>query len=434
MDQIETLKTLPHLPGVYLYRDEKGSVLYIGKAKDLKKRVSQYWQRDAVGDKTTLLVSQIHEIKTIVTDSEFDALMLESKLIREHLPKYNAISRDDKSPLYIAITTKEALPRILWLRKTALSQYPKASVFGPFQSGKVARTMMRHIRRIIPYCTSNVRDGRGCFYTHLGLCEPCPSVISKTNDRVLQRQYNGNIRKIISILSGRSLSLLHRLEKEMETCAKQERYEEAQKCKLQIEGVRALLARHFDPHIYLQNETLMQNVRAEEAETLRTALRDIYPSLAPITRIECIDISNIHGKHSTGSLVVLLNAIPSTSDYRRFKIRTKDAPNDTAMIAEVLRRRLKHTEWPYPQLLVVDGGKGQVAAAVTVLGSLAIPVIGFAKRFEEIIVPMGSDWKIIRLPVSHKGLHLLQRIRDESHRFALRYHRLLRSRAFLEAK
>jgi len=156
--------------------------------------------------------------------------------------------------------------------------------------------------------------------------------------------------------------------------------------------------------------------------------------LAPITRIECIDISNIHGKHSTGSLVVLLNAIPSTSDYRRFKIRTKDAPNDTAMIAEVLRRRLKHTEWPYPQLLVVDGGKGQVAAAVTVLGSLAIPVIGFAKRFEEIIVPMGSDWKIIRLPVSHKGLHLLQRIRDESHRFALRYHRLLRSRAFLEAK
>lgn len=443
----ETLAKLPHAPGIYIYKDSFGHILYVGKAKDLKKRVSQYFQPDAAiglssgrqGDKTSALCAQIRSIKTIITDSEFDALLLESRLIREHLPKYNAISRDDKSPLYIAITTHESLPRIMWLRKTSLSLLPKARIFGPFQSGRIARMILRDLRRIIPYCTAKVRDGKPCFYTHLGLCGPCPSVVFRMEDsrirQALIKQYRSNVKNIVSILSGKSLKLLHTWEKQMEKEAKSEQFEQAQRLKDTIDNLRALHERHVDPHVYIQNEAFVHNVRQEEAIQLHRALQDVYPRMRPIVRVECIDISHTYGTHSAGSLVVLIQGVPAAGEYRRFKIRTKDAPNDVAMIAEVLRRRLKHQEWPYPDLLAIDGGKGQVAAAAAILseveGSPTIPVIGLAKRFEEIIVPLYDGWKIIRLPVSNKGLHLLQRVRDESHRFALRYHRLLRRTAFL---
>lgn len=413
------LINLPHSPGIYIYKNKEGAIIYVGKAKDLKKRVTQYFQRDdAVGDKTATLVNQIHQIKTISTDNEFDALLLEAKLIRELLPKYNVISRDDKSPLYIVIT-KEMLPRILWLRKTSFSHYPNAVLFGPFQSGRVARSVMRQIRHIIPYCTQSRRNGKSCFYSHIGLCDPCPSTVVTKQET---KRYRGNIRKIISILSGKSLSLLHQLEKEMRKIAALNHFEEAQILKNRISGLRELLQRHFDPSIYIQNETFTLDIRREEQESMQKVL--LIPS---IHRIECIDISNTQGTYATGSLVVFIDGLASTNEYRRFKILTKDAPNDFAMISEVVRRRFAHPEWPNPDLLVIDGGKGQLAAA----SAAPVPIIGLTKRFEEIIVPDRDDWKILKLPLSHKGLQLLMRVRDESHRFALAYHRLLRSRAFL---
>lgn len=432
------IPNLPHSPGVYIYRDAGNTILYIGKAKDLKRRVSQYFQRDdAVGDKTLALVSQIRAIETIQTDSEFDALLLEAKLIRTHLPKYNVVARDDKSPLYIVITTREKLPRVLWLRKTSLIQYPGSSQFGPFASGRDARMLMRLIRHIIPYCTQKQRTGKPCFYTHIALCSPCPSVIAAMEDskprRELLRIYRRNIRRVCDILSGKSLTVLHGLEREMALAAGRQDYEEAQRIKGHIEALRNLLARHFDPHTYLKNSALLGNVRAEESRSLIMALSGLFPALTKITRIECIDISNTMGAYSTGSLVVTVDGYPDTTQYRRFRIRRKEAPNDVAMIAEVLRRRLAHTEWPYPDLLVIDGGKGQVRSAKEVLDGVGLsqPVIGLAKRFEEIVVPVSAGWKIVRLPVSDPGLHLLERIRDESHRFALAYHRLLRRKAFL---
>jgi len=413
------LANLPHTPGIYIYQDGEGITIYVGKAKNLKRRVTQYFQRDdAVGEKTALLVSQIHDIKTISTDSEFDALLLEAKLIREFLPKYNVISRDDKSPLYIAIT-KETLPQILWLRRTSLSQHPKAAFFGPFQSGRVARNVMRKIRHIIPYCSQKQRNGKPCFYSYIGLCGPCPCAIMSQQEI---NMYRNNIRKIISILSGKSLNLLHQLEQDMRKKAALNQFEEAQILKNQVSGLRELLQRHFDPAMYVQNETFTQDIRNDEQESLQALLH--IPS---IHRIECIDISNTQGKNATGSLVVFIDGIPATHDYRRFKIRSKDVPNDFAMIAEVVRRRFSHPEWPPPDLLVIDGGKGQLAAA----SAAPVPMIGLAKRFEEIIVPDGDHWKTLKLSLSNTGLQLLMRIRDESHRFALRYHRLLRSRAFL---
>lgn len=435
----ETLITLPHLPGVYIYRNAKGTVIYVGKAKDLKKRVSQYFQRDdAVGAKTAALVSQIATIETKTTDSEFDALLLEAKLIRTYLPKYNVAARDDKSPLYIAITMNESLPRIVFLRRGTLSMFPKATLFGPFQSGRTVRSILRMLRRVIPYCSAKERTGKPCFYTHLGLCDPCPSVIVKMEDsaprRSLAKRYRQNMRKLISVLSGKSTTLLRSLERKMTQCAQKEQFEEAQRLHMQIESLRELLARHFDPHVYIEKGDFLQDVHDTEDRDLREALAAVYPDLPPLTRIECIDISNTFGQYATGSLVVFTRGVASTSDYRRFRIRTKEAPNDFAMIAEVLARRLAHKEWPYPNLLVIDGGKGQVQAAQSVLESrgVSVPVIGLAKRFEEIIVPFKNQWKVMRLPLSHRGLQLLERIRDESHRFALSYHRLLRSRAFLE--
>lgn len=420
MDTIKkTLTQLPRLPGVYIYKDKQNNTLYVGKAKDLKKRVSSYFQRDdAIGAKTSLLVSQIDQIKIIPTHNEFDALLLEAKLIRKFLPKYNAISRDDKSPLYLAIT-KETLPRILWVRKTSLSQFSTATFFGPFQSGRVARNLLRQIRRIIPYCTQKQRNGKPCFYSHIGLCDPCPCAITKRKDIEI---YRHNIRKIITILSGKSLKLLHDLERQMRAVASENRFEEAQVLKNRIQGLRGLLEHHFDPAMYVQNDMFLVDIRTEERESLQELLH-----IPHIYRIECIDISNTQGKYSTGSLVVFADGVAQTREYRRFRIRSKEAPNDVAMIAEVVKRRFAHPEWAMPDLLVIDGGKGQLRAA----SAAPVPIIGLAKRFEEIIVPEGDNWKVLKLPMYHKGLQLLMRVRDESHRFALTYHRLLRSRAFL---
>lgn len=441
---METLRayvsTLPHLPGVYIYRNTSGETLYVGKAKDLKKRVSQYFQRrEAVGEKTETLVSQIHAIQTITTASEFDALLLEAKLIREKNPKYNVISRDDKSPLYVAITMNETLPRLLWIRKTSLSLYPKAAVFGPFQSGYVARHILRDLRRVYPYCMQKKRTGKPCFYTHLGLCHPCPSAITGMSEseekKRLTSRYRTNIRAIASILSGRSLTLLHALERDMHKKARAQAFEQAQELKEKVSVLQGILSRRIDPNIYTDRPTVMTDQFEVDSRELARILVPYYPDLGKIRRVECVDISNTQGTDATGSFVVFIDGFADTSAYRRFKIRSKKAPDDTAMMREVLTRRLRHTEWNYPELLVVDGGKGQTGSAVIALAAagVTIPVIGLAKRFEEIIVPVVGGWKTIRLPVSNPALQLLMRIRDESHRFALRYHRHLRTKAFLSA-
>lgn len=439
---METPKTvaagLPHVPGVYLFRNSSNVILYIGKAKDLRRRVIQYFLRDdAVGEKTKILVAQISTIKTIETQSEFDALLLEAKLIREHKPKYNVIAKDDKSPLYVAITLDEELPRILFVRKTAIETTYRRAYFGPFQSGRAVRTLVRELRRIIPYCTQKQRDGKPCFYTHLGLCNPCPSLISVQppsgeRDRLVSL-YRRNIRLLVDILSGKSRQLLHQFQDEMKELSAQERFEEAGVKKRTIDRLQILLEKHYDPSFYVQEESLLEHMYGTETKGLEDHLRPYYQDIAELRRIECVDISNTGGTYATGSLVVLSGGKPTPADYRRFRIRTTDGPNDFTMIAEVVRRRLRHPEWPFPDLLVIDGGKGQVAAAAAelALAGSTIPLIGLAKRFEEIIIPRVNKFITVRLPLSDHGLHLLQRVRDESHRFALTYHRKLRKKAFI---
>lgn len=434
----EYLETLPHTPGIYIYRDAQGVILYVGKAVDLYNRVRQYFQRDdAIGDKTVHLVSQITDIETIQTVSEFDALLLEAQLIKEHLPKYNSIAKDDKSPIYIWISTHDELPYVRVVRKTHIptSAWKKDEIFGPFQSARVVRSMLKRLRFIVPYCTQAQRTGKPCFYTHIGLCHPCPSVIYKMPEGETRKeqvqQYRKQIFRLCDLLRGKSSSVIKTLEKEMNQLAYHEAFEQAQKVKLQIDQLHSLLELHYDPNVYLETEYGANNLYTRELEELRTVLIPYFPNIEHLSRIECIDISNFQGTHAVGSLVVLKEGKADPSSYRRFRIRGKNTPNDFRMIHEVLTRRMKHLEWPKPQLLVIDGGKGQLSMAKRVLEDIAPlqPVIGLAKRYEEIVIQEEKGYKIIRIPFTSGALHVLQRVRDEAHRFAITYHKLLRKKA-----
>jgi excinuclease ABC subunit C len=438
--QTKTLiKAFSQSPGVYIFKDQKGTVLYVGKAKNLQKRLRQYFERDdAVGEKTKLLVPQIRHIETIQTISEFDALLLEARLIHDYNPKYNSIAKDDKSPLYIALTLDESLPRVLFVRKPTRERVSKKrKFFGPFQSSRTARMVLRQLRRIAPYCSQKKRDGAPCFYTHLGLCDPCASVIAAMPDTdqrdALTRQYRKNIMRLHSMLSGKATTILTDLTHEMNAYAASQQFERATTCRNQIEQLQELLRVSYNPYLYMENATFLEHMVGSELSKLQEVLLPYYPHVTALKRIECIDVSNILGSHATGSLVVFSDGRPDTSQYRRFHIRDMTTPNDVAMIQQVIERRFTHTEWPYPDLLVVDGGKPQSQIAIdtlTILG-ISIPVIGLAKRNEEIVVPAQGSFKTIRLPYAHTALQLIQRMRDEAHRFALSYHRTLRRKAFV---
>lgn len=414
MEVSQALKHLPERPGVYLFRDKHKSVIYIGKAINLARRVRSY--------RNASLFPLIADIEILETTSEFDAIFLESKLIRQHKPKYNIIAKDDKSPLYVVLTLSEPLPHILFVRKT-YAKKRKDVMFGPFQSAKMIHSVMRQVRSIVPFCLQKYRDGKPCFYTHLGLCHPCPSVFAKTGDVEHVRQYRKNMIRLKNILSGNAHIVLSQMEKEMKLFSTREQFEQAQRIHTHMQAYYDLLSKHYDPSVYLDYGA--GDVYEQELTDLRNALLP-HISVSSLHRIEAIDISNISGNLATGSLVVLTDGRIDKSQYKRFRIKTVRGSNDPAMIAEVVQRRFKHREWPLPDLLVIDGGKAQVRAAK----SAPVPVIGLAKRLEEIIVPKNSRFSIVRLSLSSPALHVLQRIRDESHRFALKYHRHLHLATF----
>lgn len=434
----QTLANLPHTSGVYLFHSSDGSIIYIGKAVDLARRVRQYFQKaDALGEKTETLVAEIAHIEIIPTTSEFDALLLEAKLVRRHLPKFNSALRDDKSPLYICFTLSESLPRVVWLRSPQVPHYTKNKknkVFGPFQSPLALRSLMRHIRHAVPYCTQKQRTGKPCFYTHIGLCGPCPSAITAMGGREKDEarlDYRKHIHTLSAIFDGQSKTVMRAYEKEMKAAAKKQDFEGAGVIKQRIETLYRIAQLRYDPAIFLERGAT--DIYKEELDELRNGLLRYFPNLSDISRIECYDISHLSGTASVGSMVVLDSGRPDTSQYRRFRIKTVRGISDVAMIAEVLRRRLAHAEWPMPGLIIVDGGKPQVASGLTVLQDLDmhIPLVGLAKRNEEIIIPRPDGFWQLNLPLNGKAIKVAQRIRDEAHRFALAYNRLLRTKQLL---
>lgn len=430
---VKAIAHIPHKSGCYLYRDKKGNVLYVGKARDLSRRVRQYASaQSAKNTKTALLLTEIHSIDTLTTESEFDALLLEAKLIRLYLPKYNAILRDDKSPLYVVVTSSEPFPRILSIRKGLLSTFaPRDRIFGPFQSGRILRQLLSEIRSIVPFCTQKTRNGTPCFHSHLGLCAWCPSQARSYDSeryKVYKREYRANIKKIIQILSGKIGTLRREIFKRMQVEASLQNFEHAAYLKKQCDNLDGLLSYHYDPSVYLSQNETTEDIFAHEAQALQRVLSRYWPSIPTLTRIECIDISHWYGKHPVGSLVVLVNGRSIPSEYRRFRIKQVHGINDPAMIAEVVKRRLSHREWKVPQLLVIDGGVTQVTAAQRSLHECGVstPCIGLTKRFEDILIYQKGHAKTIRFPLGSAQIRILVRIRDEAHRFALAYNRKLR--------
>lgn len=419
MLSVKEINQLPHAPGVYIFYDSNLRVIYVGKSVSIKKRVSSYFSNKNLGPKTTMLVSKIKNINYLKVFSEFEALLLESELIKKHKPFFNVQAKDDKSPLYIKITGSE-VPIV----ETARKQTKKRGDFivGPFPSSKITKEVMRTIRRIFPYC-QHKKMPKKCLFVHLGLCS-YPYSSKEAN-----KKYRQDITKIKKFLSGKSKLVLNQLVTQMNTLAKNQRYEDANEIKNQIEKIQYILTTYHTPREFLETPTLVDDLTLTRLNDIKEKLQlEKIPK-----RIECYDISNFQGKLATGSMVVFSNGYPEKSKYRRFKIKFSKKPNDYEMLKEILARRLKNG-WESPDLIIIDGGRGQLNAALSIMSKYKayFPVVSLAKRLEEIYVPL----KVlpVSLPKESPARQLVQALRDEAHRFAINYHRLLRSKDFIAKK
>ncbi len=412
------VKKLPTSPGIYQFYGSAGELLYVGKAKSLKKRVASYFAGKSLGQKTDQLVTKIAKIDFIKVFSEFEALLLEADLIRKHKPFYNIQARDDKSPIYITIS-KGPVPTIAVARKTNLTTNKYAYFKGPFPSAAITREILKFTRRIFPYCHHS-RATKPCLYVHLGLC-PYPH-----KDAQSKLAYAKNIAKIQRLLNGQSKRLIRDIKNEMTLSAKSQNFELAQICKNQLKNLEFLSSTFHDPRLFLERPTLVDDLTKNRLTDLK---RKIGMKKMP-RRIECYDISNISGKFATGSMVVFVDGRPEKNEYRKFKIKYKDTPDDYEMLREVLARRFKNS-WPDADLVIIDGGQGQLSSALEIakIYKKEITIVSLAKRLEQIYIP-GQE-KPISLEKSSPARQLAQSLRDEAHRFAITYHRLLRSKEFI---
>jgi len=395
----EDIKNFPSQPGVYAMRTKVGDVLYVGKATTLRRRVNSYFSKQQP-QKTTLLLSKTDRIEYIVCGSQEQALILEAALIKEKKPKYNIALRDDKSYPCLKIS-QEKFSRIYISR---FHRKDKDLTFGPYPKVKILKAALTLIRKIFPYRSCKKMTKKACLFFHLNLClAPC---IKKVN----LSDYKSCIKSISQILKGERKTLVKGLENRMHKLAKQKKFEEAANIRDKISAINNLYSGRPKEHELI---SLKDNL----------SLRRI-----PLV-IEAIDISSLSGNACCGSVVVFKDAYPDKKSYRRFLIRNSYRKDDCDMIGEVVRRRylrLLREGKELPDLIVIDGGKGHVARAYKELSELGtdIPLIGIAKRNEEIWLPLEN--KPLLIAHDKPCLHLIQRIRDEAHRFAKAYHKLLR--------
>ncbi|MBI3984984.1 MAG: excinuclease ABC subunit UvrC [Candidatus Levybacteria bacterium] len=417
--QSSSYRSLSSDTGVYLFLDKEGQIIYVGKAVNLKQRVSSYFQNSAnLGDKTKALVDRVVKIRTISVNSEVESFLLEEKLVKKHKPRFNIMLKDDKAYPLVKITFKEKFPAVLVVRK---KDDTKSLYFGPYTSAASLKTVLKLLRRIFPYQSVEHHGSRLCLYYHLGLC-PCPQVTGDTN-------YKKTIKHIIDFLNGSTKKVIKDLEKERDEYSKNEDFENSKMIQRKIDAITLITSPFYKPFVYEENPNFRQDVLQQSLNSLIEILNNNGVPVKKLERIECYDISNIQGKNATASMVVLRDGDKDTDSYRRFKIKGdyNGKPNDFAMMSEVLKRRFKHMDWPFPDLLVVDGGKGQVSTAVKALQelNLSVPLIGLAKREETIVTPSLEE---IKLPKDSKALLMIIKIRDEAHRFAITYHKKLRSK------
>ncbi|MEC4672861.1 MAG: excinuclease ABC subunit UvrC [Nitrospirota bacterium] len=545
----QTLTHLPHQPGVYLMKGKKGEILYIGKARVLPDRVRSYFQKGTdVSPKTQLMVSQVHDIETIVTKSELEALILESNLVKRHRPRFNVVLRDDKHYPYLRLPVKDRFPRLSIVRRV---KRDGALYFGPYVPAGALRETLKVIKKVFPLATCKIEiDGmadRACLEFEIKRCmAPCTGNQS-------QEEYQGIVRQVRWFLEGRDRELLDVLRANMATASGQEEYEEAARLRDRIASITKILETQRVAQIgpidqdviglarmgpaadlqllFVRGGLLIgrkdffwsETKEASDEELIRSAIEQFYNKemrppkelLVPVrladsaliqtwleskrgevvkvltpergvkkhllrlgqenaiaalsehvrrqavdqqeatelqmlvglsqapSRIEGFDISNTMGTHSVASMVVWEDGQMKKADYRRFKVKTVEGANDFASMHEVVSRRYggtlsnnKQKILPLPDLILIDGGIGQLDAAhraLSQVGLTHVPIAGLAKakgdKEERIYLP-GMKNPIILSPQSAASI-LVQRIRDEAHRFAISYHRRLRGQALI---
>jgi len=417
----ERIEALPDATGVYLFKDAERRVLYIGKAKSLKSRVKSHFAGGDDYGTDAFIINRTDEISFMTTDSEIEALLLESELIKQHKPRYNVKLQDDKSFPYLVITDEE-FPRIIIHRireGVELQNYRRH--FGPYTDVTAIKQTLNFLLRLFPVCsckTPRKKRTRPCLKHQLKKCSaPCVGAIERA-------EYMKNIANIELFLEGKKRELIDELKQQMQGASERLDFEMA-----------ALLR---DQVWALEKTIINQKVISAEL-SISLGLHELQEALGLSelpARIEAFDISNISGTDPTGSMILFMNGQPLKSGYRHFKIRTIPEPNDVAMMGEVIERRysrLVQEQKPLPNLIIVDGGKPQLNISkriLTELNLMAIPIIGLAKRFEHVFKPDTPN-PIIISPDS-PALFLLQRIRDEAHRFALRYHHILRKKRVIK--
>lgn len=411
----QKLQKLPASPGVYFHKNAAGEIIYVGKAAVLKNRVRQYFQKSEKDVKTAALVAEIFDTDWIVVDTEMDALFLESEMIKRYKPKWNILLRDDKTVSYVRIDMKSEVPYISFTRNPVDDG---ATYIGPFYGKSSVEKAVRMLRRIFPYYIKPY-SGKKTLDTDLGLT---PGI---EVGRATPRDYKRNLRKLIRYLEGDREKLLKDLEKTMYTEAAKGNYELAAEARNQWFGLKELQKKI----IFSDKEFL--DISSDQA---LMELKRLLGLEKPPRRIEGYDISHQSGTNTVASMVVFLNGASARNEYRKFKIRTS-TNDDLRSMTEVISRRLRHTEWEYPDLILLDGGVAQVKAILPLVEPHGIPVIGRDKsgnhaKSAEVKIIVGG--KIIPLSKSSHLARLIARIDEEAHRFAITYHSLLKRKNMLK--
>jgi excinuclease ABC subunit C len=420
---------VPAKPGVYVYRDRFGTVIYVGKAANLRHRMSQYFQASRMkraDPKQRSLLNSIHDWDFFVVKNEDEALILESRLIKEYAPQYNILMRDDKRFLLVKINLNEDFPRLdlARVRKDDGFKY-----FGPFPKGSALRSTIESLSAYfgLRSCKSSTPDEstrKHCLKRIVKDClEPCGGKVTK-------EEYHQHVDKMLQILNGSVNTVVAELENKMREAADKKMFEKAARFRDVITNIKTVFGKKNRSFRYASIPSAPGYVAVE-------SLQKILDMSSPPMLIECFDISNILGTLAVASMVCFENGSPVKDKYRRFKIREVDQIDDFAMMQEVIKRhysRKIRENMPLPDLVMVDGGKGQLSSAMETLTEINCPpltVIGLAKKNEEIFLPGQSE--AIILDRHSAALRLLQAVRDEAHRFAIGYHRKLRAKRLQES-
>jgi|SRR3989344_46624 len=405
----DRVNQLPTTTGVYSFWQE-GTIIYIGKAVNIKDRVKNHFLQPVYKD--NFFIHNVEKIGFITTDSEIEALILEAELIKKYQPKFNQAWRDDKNYFYVAITGDKK--PVVYI--THQKNHADADYIGPFVEGTSLKKTLKFLRKAFPYYTGQTHPKKPCTWCHLDLCPgPNPNI----------KEYQKNIKKLTLVLRGKKRSALNMLEKEMHSASQKRDFEKALNAR---DKMRAL--EHVMSHAKIIGRSDLPMIWGDTQKILQ----EMLGIKKHISKMECYDISNIQGKQAVGSMVVFVNGAPDKSQYKKFHIRIEHKPNDIAMLKEILQRRLRHPEWPYPEAMLIDGGIAQLNIGIAAKNARPetknIKVISIAKGKRELLIENQKE----HIPLKNlpqEIYNLVVHLDDQAHRFAITFHKKLRKKYLL---